>query len=80
MLRDQFMPGMDGVKLLELVAQQYPSVQRILFTAHASPDVVVTAINRGRVAKVLLKNMHPIHVRDEILAVANDAWRLRLQE
>lgn len=76
---DQFMPGMDGVKLLELVSQQYPHVQRILFTAHASPDVVLTAINRGRVAKVLLKNMHPIHVRDEILAVANDAWRLRLQ-
>lgn len=75
---DQYMPGMDGVKLLELVAQQYPHVQRVLFTAHASPDVVLTAVNRGRVAKVLLKNMHPVHVRDEIVAVANDALRHRI--
>jgi hypothetical protein len=46
-------------------------------TAHASPDVVLTAVNRGRVSKVLLKNMHPVHIRDEILAVANDVLRLR---
>jgi PAS domain S-box-containing protein len=79
LVTDQYMPGMEGVKLLEIVAQQYPHVQRILFTAHASPDVVLTAVNRGRVAKVLLKNMHPIHLRDEILAVANEAMRLRLR-
>jgi PAS domain S-box-containing protein len=79
LVTDQYMPGMEGVKLLELVAQQYPHVQRILFTAHASPDVVLSAVNRGRVAKVLLKNMHPIHLRDEILAVANEAMRLRLR-
>ncbi|HVY29430.1 MAG TPA: response regulator [Polyangiaceae bacterium] len=67
---DQFMPGMDGVKLLELVQARFPDTARILFTAHASPDIVLAAVNRARVSKVLLKNMHPVAIRDEISAVA----------
>jgi CheY-like chemotaxis protein len=72
---DQFMPGMDGVKLLELVQAQFPATARILFTAHASPDVVLSAVNRAHVSKVLLKNMHPVAIRDEIAAVALEAMR-----
>lgn len=63
---DQFMPGMDGVQLLELVRQRYPRCVRILFTAHPSSDVVLDAVNRGGVHKVLIKSMHAVAIRDEI--------------
>jgi CheY-like chemotaxis protein len=72
---DQFMPGMDGVKLLELVHTRFPTTARILFTAHASPDIVLSAVNRARVSKVLLKNMHPVAIRDEIAAVALETMK-----
>jgi len=63
---DQMMPGMDGVRLLELVRDRWPHCQRVLFTGHASSDVVLGAVNRGGVTKVLTKSMHPVAIRDEI--------------
>ncbi len=74
---DQFMPGMDGVRLLEAVRQRWPHCTRILFTAHPSSDIVLEAINRGGVHKVLVKNMHPVAIRDEIAKAARAAQRAR---
>jgi two-component system cell cycle sensor histidine kinase/response regulator CckA len=74
---DQFMPGMDGVRLLESVRQRWPHCTRILFTAHPSSDIVVEAINRGGVHKVLVKSMHPVAIRDEIAKAARAAQRAR---
>jgi two-component system cell cycle sensor histidine kinase/response regulator CckA len=74
---DQFMPGMDGVRLLESVRQRWPHCTRILFTAHPSSDIVVEAINRGGVHKVLVKSMHPVAIRDEIAKAARVAQRAR---
>lgn len=76
---DQFTWGIDGVGLLSEVRQRWPHVQRILFTADAAPDIVVEAVNRGGVHKVLLKSMHAVKIRDEIEGVALDALRRRLQ-
>ena len=75
---DHFTWGIDGVSLLSEVRQRWPHVQRILFTADAAPDVVVDAVNRAGVHKVLLKNMHAVQIRDEIEGVALDALRRRL--
>lgn len=75
---DHFMPGMEGVRLLELALARFPTTARILFTAHASPDVVLNAVNRARVSKVLLKNMHPVAIRDEIAAVAIETMKRRV--
>jgi CheY-like chemotaxis protein/nitrogen-specific signal transduction histidine kinase len=74
---DQFMPGMDGVRLLESVRQRWPHCTRILFTAHPSSDIVLEAINRGGVHKVLVKSMHPVAIRDEIAKAARAAQRAR---
>lgn len=76
---DQFTWGIDGVGLLSEVRERWPHVQRILFTADAAPDIVVEAVNRGGVHKVLLKRMHAVKIRDEIESVALDALRRRLQ-
>ena len=72
---DQFTWGMDGVSLLSAVRQRWPHVQRILFMSHASPDILLDAVNRGGVHKVLLKTMHAVQIRDEIEGVALDALR-----
>ena len=75
---DHFIWGIDGVTLLSAVRERWPHVQRILFTADPAPDVVVDAVNRAGVHKVLLKNMHAVQIRDEIEGVAIDALRRRL--
>jgi two-component system, cell cycle sensor histidine kinase and response regulator CckA len=72
---DQMMPGMDGVRLLELIRDRWPHCQRVLFTGHASSDVVLGAVNRGGVTKVLTKSMHPVAIRDEIERTALAAPR-----
>ena len=74
---DHFMPGMDGVRLLETVRQRWPLCTRILFTAHPSSDIVLEAVNRGGVHKVLVKSMHPVAIRDEIARAARLARRAR---
>jgi two-component system response regulator HupR/HoxA len=63
---DQFMPGLNGIDLLELVHQRAPDCIRILCTAHAASDLVINAVNKGRVHRVLPKNMHAVALRDEI--------------
>jgi CheY-like chemotaxis protein len=72
---DQFMPGIDGVRLLELVRQRWPHCQRVLFTAYASSDVLMDAVNRGGAHRVLVKSMHPIAIRDQIEAAVLSAAR-----
>jgi CheY-like chemotaxis protein len=63
---DQFMPGLDGIGLLELVRERFPDCVRILCTAHPASDIIVAAIDRGRVHRVLPKTMHAVALRDEI--------------
>jgi DNA-binding NtrC family response regulator len=75
---DHFIWGIDGIGLLSEVRHRWPDVQRILFTADAAPDVVVDAVNRAGVHKVLLRNMHAVQIRDEIERVALDVLQRRL--
>jgi DNA-binding NtrC family response regulator len=75
---DHFIWGIDGVALLSAVRERWPHIQRVLFTADAAPDVVVDAVNRAGVHKLLLRNMHALQIRDEIEGAALDALRRRL--
>jgi response regulator RpfG family c-di-GMP phosphodiesterase len=63
---DQFMSGLDGIGLLHLVHERFPDCTRILCTGHPASDVVISAVNRGRVHCVLSKSMHAVALRDEI--------------
>ncbi len=74
-IAEQFMAGMDGTSFFALAYERFPSIARILFTARASEGLILAAINRGHVDKVLLKNMHPVAIRDEITDVALTARR-----
>lgn len=74
-IAEQFMAGMDGTSFFALAYERFPSISRILFTARASADVILAAVNRGHVDKVLLKNMHAVAIRDEVTVVALNALR-----
>jgi CheY-like chemotaxis protein/signal transduction histidine kinase len=74
---EQLIGNMDGTQLIEQVRDFFPGTASILLTSHAAPDIVVAAVNRGRAVKILLKNMSPITIRDEITSIAFEALRKR---
>ncbi len=69
-LADHRMPSISGIDFLETVARDYPGVQRILVTGQCDLNLLVEAINKGKVAGVLSKPFNPL----EISAVISDAW------
>ena len=52
---DQRMPEMEGVQFLEKVKERWPDTIRIIMTAHVDFDVVVNAVNKASVYRVILK-------------------------
>ena len=69
---DEVMPGMNGVRLLETIRTRWPGAQRVLYTGVPSEDVVLGAINRGGVQKVLTKGMLPVDVAAELAELVED--------
>lgn len=74
---DQMMPGLDGIGLLELVYQRFPACTRILCTGYPGSDIVIGAVNRGRVQRVLPKTMHAVALRDEIERAVLESMQTR---
>lgn len=68
---DQRMPGINGIELLRRVKEIYPDTVRILLSGYADRDVVVDAINRGAVFKVLDKPLDGELLR----RIVRDAFR-----
>ncbi|MEN7546931.1 hybrid sensor histidine kinase/response regulator [Rapidithrix thailandica] len=54
-LADQYMPGMTGIEMLECVASSYPEVGRMVVTGNSQNQDLLDAINRGQVARFILK-------------------------
>jgi len=48
-ISDLHMPGRDGLSLLEEVGERWPTVRRILWTGHASAQLITEVGTRGRV-------------------------------
>jgi DNA-binding NtrC family response regulator len=69
-LADHRMPSISGVDFLETVARDYPEVQRILVTGHCDMNLLLEAINKGKVGGVLSKPFNPVEMTDVIV----DAW------
>lgn len=58
-LSDQRMPGQTGVEFFEEILLQYPDIIRILITGYTDIDVVVDAVNKGKIFKYLTKPWNP---------------------
>ena len=52
---DQRMPEMEGIQFLEKVKERWPDTIRIIMTAHLDFDVMVNAVNKANVYRVILK-------------------------
>ena len=52
---DNEMPGMNGLKFLRFVRQDYPAVVRIMLTGHATLATAITAINQDEIFRFLEK-------------------------
>jgi DNA-binding NarL/FixJ family response regulator len=57
-LLDICMPGMDGLRCLELLRQRYPAVKVVILSAADEPQVIEAALQRGAAAYVL-KHVDP---------------------
>ena len=54
-ISDQRMPQMTGVEFLEQTVKLYPDCIRLLITGQADIEVVIEAINRGKISKYIQK-------------------------
>ena len=60
---DLKMPRIDGMALLKWVAQNQPSVRRILLTGHADLDAVLEAVNEAGVHRIIQKPWNDSELR-----------------
>jgi CheY-like chemotaxis protein len=65
-IADQLMPGMEGTRLLETAYKTWPHVMRVVYTGYLSSGLVVDAVNRASVHKVLAKDMAPEWLRQQL--------------
>lgn len=54
-ITDQRMPGMTGIQFLEKIIPEYPDAIRIILTGFSDIDVIIEAINSGRVFRYITK-------------------------
>ncbi|MGH1374038.1 MAG: response regulator [Cellvibrionaceae bacterium] len=54
-LSDAKMPDMDGIELLQILAQEFPNTERVLLTGFSDMESTIAAINKGRVSYYLEK-------------------------
>lgn len=54
-ISDYMMPNMTGLEFIKKVRAMYPGIMRIMLTAHAGVDWIVSAINDGEIYRFLLK-------------------------
>jgi len=76
MLADENMPGMTGSELLGVVHQRWPDVVRMMLTGTAQLEVIIAAVNQGRIAKFFTKPCNEaeliIAIRDALEEKAGD--------
>jgi two-component system NtrC family sensor kinase len=71
-LADQRMPQMTGVELLEKARGLVPDAYRIMITAYTDLTAVMEAINRGQIARYVVKPWN----KEELKLVLDDALRI----
>ncbi len=66
---DISMPGLSGLELLPLVRRQHPSTEILILSAHANPEYMLRAMNRGA-RGYLTKDSSAIELESAIRSIA----------
>ncbi|MCP5056334.1 MAG: sigma-54-dependent Fis family transcriptional regulator [bacterium] len=77
-IADQVMPEMTGVEFLEKVIEIRPSCVRMMLTGYADINMVVRAINEGRIYRYIQKPWEPDELRLDVKR-ALEAYRLNAE-
>ncbi len=54
-ITDQRMPEMTGIQFLEAIIPEYPNPIRMFMTGYSDADVIINAINKGRIFRYISK-------------------------
>jgi DNA-binding NtrC family response regulator len=81
LLTDERMPGKTGIDLLELVAERFPHVVRVIVSAYSDTPRLLAAIQRGHAHEYVVKPWDSAKLRDVIeRCLARAARRRRLSQ
>jgi len=81
-ISDYRMPGINGVEFLQQVLQRWPAIKRVILSAYTDTDILLSAVNQGRVHRFLTKpwkNETLLAIIQELLSEA-DALTMVKQE
>ena len=73
---DVRMPGMDGLSVLARIKEQWPTVEVVMLTGHASMEVAIRGMELGAFDYL----MKPVDFQDLLYKVEDAAQRKRLCE
>jgi DNA-binding NtrC family response regulator len=76
-LSDIDMPEMTGFDLLAILRREHPTVIRMIFTAAATTERAVAAINDGEVARFFVKPIDVEQLRATLLSFRDRVHRVR---
>ena len=62
-ISDFRMPGLNGVEFLEKLVELQPGIARLILSAHADLDSIVSAINRVQIFRFLAKPWHELELK-----------------
>jgi DNA-binding NtrC family response regulator len=65
-ISDNRMPGMTGLEMLEKLRVRHPETSCILLSGLTTVDMLMTAVNRGDVYRVLAKPCEPTALRQAV--------------
>lgn len=75
-ISDQRMPGMTGLELLNTAKLRQPTAVRILMSGYSDIDIVIAAINTGRIYQYITKPWD----NDKLIETVENAVRLKIEE
>ncbi|TWU60255.1 Hydrogenase transcriptional regulatory protein hupR1 [Rubripirellula tenax] len=64
---DQKMSGLTGSELITWIAKEFPETVRLMLTGHADVNMMMDAINKGKVFRFLTKPCHSVDIALAIL-------------
>lgn len=77
-ISDEVMPRINGLRLLETIKGRWPGTRRVLHTGYVDAELVLQAVNRGGVHKVLQKGVGTRSLRTQLEEIVDECLGQRV--